>query len=62
MTARIVALLPLGAAVVGELAAPGTVARMLGEPLPAMLVVCAALLEVVAMLLVRRLARLETRA
>ncbi len=61
MTARIVALLPLGAAVVGELAAPGSLARMLGEPLPAMLVVCAALLQGVAMVLVRRLARLEAR-
>jgi tight adherence protein B len=59
MTAQIVGVLPIGAAVVGELAAPGSLARMLGEPLPAALVVVAALLELVAMLLVRRLARLD---
>ncbi len=57
MTARIVALLPAGAAVVGELTAPGTLARLLAEPLPATLVITAALLQATALTLVRRLAK-----
>lgn len=60
-TARIVGVLPLLAGAVGELAAPGTLARMLSSPLPAACLACAVVLEALAMVLVRRLSRLEAR-
>jgi len=62
MTARIVAGLPVAAMTIAELAAPGTLARMLGSPLSAMLVAGAAALELTALAAVARLARLEARA
>lgn len=61
-TARIVGVLPLLAAGVGELAAPGTIGRMLGSPLTAACPVAAAGLEALALVLVRRLARPEAGA
>jgi tight adherence protein B len=57
-TANTVAVLPLGAAILAELGSPGTVAGLLAEPLPAMMAAAAAVLEVLALLAVRRLARM----
>jgi tight adherence protein B len=55
-TARLVLGLPLAAAALTELAAPGFVASLLAEPLPAALVAAAAILQVLAVLAIRRLA------
>lgn len=60
-TARLVAGLPLGALLLGELLAPGSLAAMLARPLPATLLGTAGVLEGVGLLLVRRIARLEAR-
>lgn len=57
-TARIVGVLPVGALLVGELAAPGTVAAMAGAPLSLLLLVAAAGLEALGVVLIRRIARL----
>jgi tight adherence protein B len=56
-TARLVLGLPLAAAALTELAAPGFAASLLAQPLPAALVAMAALLQLVAVLAIRRLAR-----
>jgi tight adherence protein B len=55
-TARLVLGLPVAAAALVELAAPGFVASLLAEPLPAALVATAAGLQVLAVLAIRRLA------
>lgn len=54
-TARLVLGLPLAAAALAELAAPGFAASLLAQPLPAALVASAAFLQLVAMLAIRRL-------
>lgn len=59
-TALIVALLPLAAAVVAELASPGYVARLVTRPLPGILVATSASLQLLAWVAVRRIARLRT--
>jgi tight adherence protein B len=56
-TARLVLLLPLGAALVAELAGPGLVAGILDHPLSAWLVAMAAVLQAVALAAIARLAR-----
>jgi tight adherence protein B len=56
-TARLVLGLPLAAAALTELAAPGFAASLLAQPLPAALVAAAALLQLVAVLAIRRLVR-----
>jgi tight adherence protein B len=58
-TAVLVAALPLGAAVLAELAAPGSAAAVLGHPIGAALVVAALVLEGLAFVAVTRLSRLE---
>jgi tight adherence protein B len=59
-TATVVAALPAGAVGLAELAQPGYLAGLLATPLPAALAGAALALEVLALLLVRRLARVET--
>jgi tight adherence protein B len=54
-TARTVLGLPLPAAALAELAAPGFIGSLLAEPAPAALVAAAAFLQVLAMLAIRRL-------
>ena len=54
-TARLVLGLPVAATVLVELAAPGFVASLLAEPLPAALVATAACLQLLAVLAIRRL-------
>jgi tight adherence protein B len=56
-TARLVLLLPAGAAVLAELAGPGLVAGLLAHPLSASLVATAAVLQVLAITAIARLAR-----
>jgi tight adherence protein B len=56
-TARLVMLLPLGAALLAELADPGFTAGLLARPASAWLVAVAAILQAVAALCVHRLAR-----
>lgn len=56
-TALVVALLPLGGLALAELADPGYVGALLGAPLTAALVAAAAVLQTVAVVLVRRIAR-----
>ena len=56
-TARLVLLLPAGAAVLAELASPGLVAGLLDHPLSVWLVAMAAVLQLAAILAVARLAR-----
>ena len=58
-TAWLVGGLPLGAAAVGALASPGALAAMLGDPLSAALLVVAGLCQVVAAVLIARIARLD---
>lgn len=58
LTARIVVGLPLAGLVVCELAAPGTLARMVSSPLSRSLTVAALLLQGAAVFAVRRVARL----
>ena len=55
-TARLVLGLPVGAALLAELASPGFAASLLAEPVPAALVAAAAGLQVLAVLAIRRLA------
>lgn len=57
LTARIVVSLPVAGALLGELAAPGTLAAVLADPLARVLVAGAALLELLALGAVRRIAR-----
>jgi len=56
-TALVVALLPAGAAGLAELAQPGYLASLIAEPLPAALAGGALCLEILALVLVQRLAR-----
>ena len=56
-TARLVLLLPLGAALLTELAAPGFLIGLLADPLPAALVAVSATLQLAGLLTIRRLAR-----
>ena len=56
-TAWLVAALPALAALLAELGSPGYLASLLGEPLPAALVVASLALQGAAILVVRRLAR-----
>ena len=58
-TARLVLLLPAGAAVLAELAGPGLIAGLLDHPLSVSLVVLAAILQLTAILAVARLARVR---
>jgi tight adherence protein B len=56
-TARLVLLLPAGAALLTELAAPGFLLGLFSQPLPAALVTVSAGLQLVGLLAIRRLAR-----
>jgi tight adherence protein B len=58
-TARLVLLLPAGAAILAELASPGLLAGLLVHPLSVWLVVLAGVLQVTAILAVARLARVR---
>ena len=58
-TARLVLLLPAGAAVLAELASPGLIAGLLDHPLSVWLVGMAAVLQLAAILAVARLARVR---
>jgi tight adherence protein B len=55
-TARIVLVLPIGAALLAELAGPGFLARLVGNPLSAVLTCLALALQVIALVCVHRLA------
>jgi tight adherence protein B len=57
-TALIVAVLPLGAAVLAELGRPGYMASLVAKPLSAMLLATSLALQAVAWIAVRRIARL----
>jgi len=56
-TGTLVAAMPLGALVLGELARPGSLAGLLASPLTAAMVVVAAALQVAGLLAIRRLGR-----
>lgn len=56
-TAGLVCALPVGAALLAELARPGALSALAGEPLPRLMVALAVLLEVAALVAVRRLGR-----
>ena len=58
-TARLVLLLPAGAAALAELASPGLLAGLLSHPLSVWLVAMAAVLQATAILAVARLARVR---
>jgi tight adherence protein B len=58
-TARLVLLLPAGAAALAELASPGLIAGLLDHPLSIWLVAMAAVLQATAILAVARLARVR---
>jgi tight adherence protein B len=58
-TARLVLVLPAGAAALAELASPGLIAGLLDHPLSVWLVVMAVVLQVTAILAVARLARVR---
>jgi tight adherence protein B len=55
-TARIVLVLPIGAALLAELAGPGFIARLVANPVSAFLTCFALVLQVIALACVRRLA------
>lgn len=57
LTARIVVALPVAGGVLGELASPGTLTAVLGDPLARLLVAGAAALELLALVAVGRIAR-----
>ena len=59
-TAGVVTALPVGAAALAELARPGYLLSLLGAPIPAALACTAAALQVVALVLVRRLGGVRT--
>ena len=59
LTARIVLALPVLGAVAVQVAAPGAIAAMLAQPLPRLLVVVAVVLQLVALVAVRRIARVD---
>jgi len=56
-TGTLVAAMPLGALVLGELARPGSVAGLLGSPLTAAMLVAASVLQAAGLLAIRRLGR-----
>lgn len=56
MTAWMVAALPAGAAVLAELAAPGYLASLAASPLTGALVACSIVLQVLALVAIRRIA------
>jgi tight adherence protein B len=56
-TARLVLLLPLGAALLTELAAPGFLSALFADPVPAALVAASAALQLAGLIAIRRLAR-----
>jgi tight adherence protein B len=56
-TARIVLVLPIGAALLAELAQPGLLAGLAGNPVSAWLACFAVMLQLIALVAVRRLAR-----
>jgi tight adherence protein B len=56
-TARLVLILPLGAAALAELASPGLIAGLLSHPISVWLVLMAAVLQLTAILAVARLGR-----
>jgi tight adherence protein B len=58
-TARLVLVLPVGAAALAELASPGLIAGLLAHPLSVWLVAMAAFLQATAILAVARLARIR---
>jgi tight adherence protein B len=58
-TARLVLLLPAGAAMLAELASPGLIAGLLDHPLSVWLVAMAAVLQITAIAAVARLARVR---
>ena len=58
LRARIVIALPVAGLAMGEIASPGTMGRVLSEPLPRALTLVAAVLQVSAVVVVRRIARL----
>jgi tight adherence protein B len=60
-TARIVLVLPIGGALLGELARPGLLAGLLANPLSAFLTIFGVALQLVALLAVARLTRGVTR-
>lgn len=60
-TAWLVTLLPAAAAILGELARPGSIATLVGDPLTGVLLAFAVVLQAAAAVLVRRIARLEDR-
>jgi tight adherence protein B len=60
-TARLVLGMPLAAAVFAELASPGFAGRLLTNPVSAWLTILAALLQFIAVICVRRLARAVVR-
>ncbi|MDA0182018.1 type II secretion system F family protein [Solirubrobacter phytolaccae] len=60
-TARIVLVLPIGAAVLGELARPGLLAGLIANPVSAFLTGFGLVLQLVALLAVSRLTRSVTR-
>ena len=59
-TAGVVTALPVGAAALAELAQPGYLLTLLSAPIPAVLAALAAVLQVAALVLVRRLGRVRT--
>jgi tight adherence protein B len=60
-TAWLVTAMPAGAVVVAELASPGYVGSLLGSPATGALLVGAAVFQLLALVLVRRIARVEPR-
>jgi tight adherence protein B len=58
-TAGVVTALPVGAAALAELAQPGYLMSLLGAPIPATLAGVAAVLQIAALILVRRLGRVR---
>jgi tight adherence protein B len=58
-TALLVACLPAGAAVLVELAAPGTLAGLLRSPLTAWLMACSVILQAISWVAILRIARVE---
>lgn len=59
LTARIVLALPVLACALTEIAAPGATAALLSDPLARLMVVAAAVLQVAALVAVRRIAKFE---
>ena len=58
-TARIVLVLPIGAALLAELAQPGLLAGLVANPISAWLTCLALILQIVALVCVRRLAQIR---